>query len=989
MDASQASPTQKNDERDYENHFANEPQHDDSPIPDTQLDFENGASDTQHDVTRAESDHILFAPLSFHEPQANSQKTDIDIEPSSPPPGPGPSLSNSRRGWNPRTSSSQHHSSLQRPETQTPFRQSHPAPETPAAVNNPFAGNAMFAGQAIAASQLFGQTQQSSPFKGAFSPTSSRPSPAVMVQQAISPNLAQLPFHDDYNISPPTVVRSNGRHVPTSVARDNSSFANQETPAPARWRGHTVQDTPSAAIGRNTQRQHEPMAHYESMKESQERRKRDRTESQEQNSGFDDSDDEEAAVIVKRRRVNKIKASVSRDLANISLRQSEPMLRGDVEVPGTTQKDLHAPGRRRPPMVEVFEEADEDEISTVADSQEPLPAAPRLGTLTTVPQSPDRQLPIPVVDTGYGSSNERIPDSTACTRAEEPDDQPEGSATQPASPEVDMIPETSPLRQSAAGKETEASRSSPVEPPQPSQRNHDTFDRLPEPEPSRRSSRVVRPTAKSSEAAEPKTSTSKKGRKETRAKSKTPADREENKLYSDVSVIPESSPRLPPRKSLADLPSSPPARLTAVPASLTQTPTEPRTPSVPQSTAPPIMSATSSSLSSLSSMTDPSAMSMPSTQEASLADTPQSRPELPQLRTALDGLRGSNSRNRRSVRNLRRGSTSTDELARSSTPIGFENSIIKPAKKAVSRGNRTAIHAHGDKLFTGMAFAVSFQSKRPGENEDAFQRRLDLSKDIEGMILDGGGRLLTDGFLELFDSATLQTMATRPAAEDDDDTPNSSLNLAADSRALGFTALIADGHSRKVKYMQALALGLPCISDRWITDCIGKRAILDWSPYLLCAGQSTFLRGAVRSRILTPYPAAEARLVDVIEQRAQLLAGSKILLVMKKSRQEEKKMMYVFVTHVLGASLRRAYGITEAQDMMLDRQLRGSPYDLVYIDENTGTEAALFKKNATRLGPRGRPIREPLPIKVRTLTDELVIQSLILGRMIERDEEEM
>lgn len=35
-----------------------------------------------------------------------------------------------------------------------------------------------------------------------------------------------------------------------------------------------------------------------------------------------------------------------------------------------------------------------------------------------------------------------------------------------------------------------------------------------------------------------------------------------------------------------------------------------------------------------------------------------------------------------------------------------------------------------------------------------------------------------------------------------------------------FCAVIADGYSRKTKYLQALALGMPCLSSRWIDNCI-------------------------------------------------------------------------------------------------------------------------------------------------------------------------
>jgi hypothetical protein len=197
--------------------------------------------------------------------------------------------------------------------------------------------------------------------------------------------------------------------------------------------------------------------------------------------------------------------------------------------------------------------------------------------------------------------------------------------------------------------------------------------------------------------------------------------------------------------------------------------------------------------------------------------------------------------------------------------------------------------------------------------------------------------------------------------------------------------------------MQALALGLPCVSDRWISSCIQKGEVVDWLPYLLCAGQSTFLRDAIRSRYLAPYTATEARLSDVIKQRQKLLDGSKILWVMKKSKAEEKKMPYVFLAHVLGASLARAYSVEAAKDAMRQQELLNDPFDWVYVDENTATGTILFSAtpedsasfaNKKRKRGTAKVTRDPPspPKQIQMLTNELVIQSLILGRMLDENE---
>ncbi|KAK0739281.1 hypothetical protein B0T21DRAFT_362307 [Apiosordaria backusii] len=194
--------------------------------------------------------------------------------------------------------------------------------------------------------------------------------------------------------------------------------------------------------------------------------------------------------------------------------------------------------------------------------------------------------------------------------------------------------------------------------------------------------------------------------------------------------------------------------------------------------------------------------------------------------------------------------------------------------------------------------------------------------------------------------------------------------------------------------MQALALGLPCIAPRWVTMCLDKNELVDWSPFLLCAGQSAFLGDAIRSRSLTPYDPATARLAEVVSQRTKLLQGSRILAVVKKS-VESKKMAYVFLARALGASLTRAYSVDEAKVAVKAAEEAGQPFDWVYVDGKS-VEQALFSTGSTTGGNKkrkrasmpapGAEASEPPLKKIRTLDDELFIQSLILGRLIEEGE---
>ncbi|OAA64436.1 brct domain containing protein [Niveomyces insectorum RCEF 264] len=170
------------------------------------------------------------------------------------------------------------------------------------------------------------------------------------------------------------------------------------------------------------------------------------------------------------------------------------------------------------------------------------------------------------------------------------------------------------------------------------------------------------------------------------------------------------------------------------------------------------------------------------------------------------------------------------------------------------------------KVFAGMLFAISFQSKHQGETVKEFHHRTEQAELLKQRIQEAGGRVLSDDFDELFNVPPVMTTAAAAAAHGDAVRDGDELQLRPEAAAVGFTALIADGHSRKVKYIQALALGLPCVAVRWAVTCLDRHALVDWAPYLLCAGPSSYLGDAIRSRSLAPYDARTARLADVVRQ---------------------------------------------------------------------------------------------------------------------------
>ena len=252
----------------------------------------------------------------------------------------------------------------------------------------------------------------------------------------------------------------------------------------------------------------------------------------------------------------------------------------------------------------------------------------------------------------------------------------------------------------------------------------------------------------------------------------------------------------------------------------------------------------------------------------------------------------------------------------------------------------------------------------------------DHLKRMRSLIEANGGRVLESGFDELFHvphlSRTVSPSKNKAGC----------FQLTSPSKNIGFVCLIADRHCRRAKYIQALALGIPCLATRWITDCVTKATLLPLSPYVLPAGESTFLDGAIRSRVLDPLPNPRtSTLSGIVSQRPNMLANTSILLIMQ--RHEEKIMKHHnFLTHALGATrVSRVMSIEIAARAVREALANGEQWDWVYThDKEKETEKAIFGASGTK---RRKQALEGELGRTRVVGNEFVIQSLILGQLAE------
>ncbi|KAF1981734.1 hypothetical protein K402DRAFT_221889 [Aulographum hederae CBS 113979] len=272
-------------------------------------------------------------------------------------------------------------------------------------------------------------------------------------------------------------------------------------------------------------------------------------------------------------------------------------------------------------------------------------------------------------------------------------------------------------------------------------------------------------------------------------------------------------------------------------------------------------------------------------------------------------------------------------------------------------------------LFANMAFAVTLD-ERNTENKQLTVRAINAN---------GGQVLGSDGFVELFDFVTYSKQALNESPD-----PASLVSLNPLANSLGFVALISDTHTRRFKFMQALALNLPCLSYRWILDSIAEKAVLPWEKYLLPAGESSLLASAVRSRVLAPYEhdSSEGRFAAVVDRRSKLLEGKHVLRVSKgrgkgkTAYMTEKQKSYLFLTCALGAqSVERVDDIDAAKEMLGVEEGRGE-WNMVYMAEATKESGDVQEAEEELKGENARGL-----LGVKVVDDEFVAQSLILGAL--------
>ncbi|KAH6611368.1 hypothetical protein Trco_001388 [Trichoderma cornu-damae] len=952
MDTSQQTPTQVNVDRDY-GQFYQPPES--SPLPDTLRSYDERERTLRADDTGA----VNFGNLSPGVRPSSQVSEDAGFE-------------NTRGGWRAPDGTSQQRSS----NGYTPLKPGGLLPETPMPSKNPFAVQCnASAGVPFAGTQLFEQTPVVTSAAKLHSPTSSRPSPSILPNPISLNAMETSPLKSRANVSSPTDVHTSSpsrlSHVPPARAHRSRVFTIQEEALDEDTypRDDMVPESPTVQPLKAYENR-QPLAHYEPMKKSQERKVA--VEMSQATFGIDSDSDDATMRMRRKKKMDKIRLQAAEEMERV---------RVEIVPPQPDSGETRNRKRRKLSSNRMELVGAHAGLSSGSQKGSSLPGQSLAAESTKATPRDDM-----VAASNDGSKKGTVSRS--------------GRAKDSAFEE--MIPATSPVRPLSKGAPRDAPLASEPELPVLAENEagggeaENDADASPLPLPRRHAQRMYGKRAQSRRRSRIVASS------ETNERTSAEPDAQAHKSVfasasSDATSVPpgaavarglmESGKPTEANNRKSSVPISPPAATSTRVRRRERTPFTPVRPRAADRGA-----HTSSSLTTLSTPVV-SEKTTPDTQASPVSDRPDSTASMPSPARSRT-IRHRNSRQtlrerspqqpakakKTSMRSARAEPGSADELQQSPLSSALESGVSSLRSSRIFKQSFGPTF-RGRRLFEGMAFAISMSSDKGNAKTRA---------NLETKIKQAGGLILESGFEELFEPSTVMSSYDIPGADNVEP-----LGLSKSSSNYGFTALIADTHSRKVKYMQALALGLPCLAYQWIVTCLNKGTLIDWEPYLLAAGSCAVLGNAVRSRYLRRYDAADARLVEVVGQRPRLLADEKLLAVVddkrarsegKKKRGDLEKQPYLFLAQALGPSISWVSTVQQAREMLEVQDKAGKPFTWLYMDESVGTVESVLGKPEPNGKKRRRGQGLPTMRNVRVLCDELMIQSLILGRIAEEDE---
>lgn len=230
-------------------------------------------------------------------------------------------------------------------------------------------------------------------------------------------------------------------------------------------------------------------------------------------------------------------------------------------------------------------------------------------------------------------------------------------------------------------------------------------------------------------------------------------------------------------------------------------------------------------------------------------------------------------------------------------------------------GSATDPGTEADGIFSGIAFSVTIHANNASSR-----------KRIEKRIRSNGGLLLESGPEELFEDSAFS-----------DDYDIGPLKLKPSALDLTATVVIADGHSRRAKYLQALSLQIPCLHYTFIDACLAKKKVLDYRPYLLASGEGKLDDMSVllsMSCSHVPSLTHSHGVSHIVATRRKPLLDKNIIFVVGADETtREKRAIHLFLAWAMGCNDRTECGTLEEAHRLMTRPVDDKRWDLISVHD--------------------------------------------------------
>lgn len=200
------------------------------------------------------------------------------------------------------------------------------------------------------------------------------------------------------------------------------------------------------------------------------------------------------------------------------------------------------------------------------------------------------------------------------------------------------------------------------------------------------------------------------------------------------------------------------------------------------------------------------------------------------------------------------------------------------------------------KFLQKVGLIVTLGSNTNDRTEDGKSR-----SDILSAVRDSGGVVIDDLFKYL--KMDISYSPNRWVIERD------AVQWVGEPKELQRLFLLADNYNLKPKYLMALALGIPCLSIKWLYACLDAGKELDWRPYLLPQGRPTVLESVTPSQqIDLNWGERPEHLFDIMENpvASRLLEGQSVLCsgpdMTPRGKDVDKASFIVRIILAMGAT---------------------------------------------------------------------------------------